>query len=98
MTDLVPADDIERIVGAARHRKVHYGRAVSAEETVYILHSRQCRDSGIDLRECRFSVALDRGIDRRMWNGKQDAPVLLGIWSGQLIPIALAKGVDGAGP
>lgn len=33
MTNLVPADDIERIVGIKRHQTKHYGRAVSAEQT-----------------------------------------------------------------
>ncbi len=87
MTDLVSADRIEEIVGVKRHRKVHYGRAVSAHQTVYILHSQQCRDSGVDLRECRFSVALDRGIGPRDWTTAQDRPVLLGILNGRLIPI-----------
>ncbi|TGB37898.1 hypothetical protein [Mycolicibacterium peregrinum] len=87
MSDLVPADEIERIVGVDRHRKAHFGRAVSAEQTVYILHSRECRDSGIDLRECRFSVALDRGIKPEAWSAHQDVPVALGVWHGRLIPL-----------
>lgn len=62
MSDLVPTADIERIVGIERHQTAHYARAVSAEETVYILHSHDCKNSGIDLRECRYSIALDRGI------------------------------------
>jgi hypothetical protein len=51
MSDLVPAEDIERIVGAPRHYQAHYGCAVSSEQTVYILHSKRCLGSGIDLRE-----------------------------------------------
>lgn len=31
MSDLVPADQIEQIVGIRRHRQAHFGRAVSAE-------------------------------------------------------------------
>lgn len=87
MTDLVPATDIERIVGIARHRRVHMGRAVSAEQTTYILHSQDCLDSGIDLRECRFSTALDKGIQLSYWEDRQDTPVALGVWNGRLIPI-----------
>jgi hypothetical protein len=87
MSNLVPADDIERIVGINRHRRAHYGRAVSAEQTVYILHSRECLDSGIDLRACRFSVALDRGIDERNWSGMEDQPVPLGVLNQLLIPL-----------
>lgn len=42
MTERVPADEIENIVGRKRSVKDHYARAVSAEQTVYILHSREC--------------------------------------------------------
>lgn len=59
MTDLVPTDEIEGIVGAARHPTEHIGRRVG--QTFYILHSRECLDGGVDLRECVYSVALDRG-------------------------------------
>ena len=87
MTDLVAAEDIEHIVGIERHRQSHYGRAVSAEQTVYILHSRRCLDSGIDLRECRFSLALDEGISESQWKDAEDKPVLLGVWNGRLVPL-----------
>lgn len=73
MSDLVPAGDIERIVGVRRHPTEHYARAVSAEETIYILHSRECLDSGVDLRDCLFSLSLDGGIDLAEW--AQDAPL-----------------------
>lgn len=88
MTDLVPTEDIERIVGTKRRYAVHYGRAVSAEETVYILHSKVCLESGTDLRECRFSRALDRGIDMEVWEGHEDTPVALAIWDGHLVPLS----------
>lgn len=87
MSELVPAEDIERIVGIERHRQVHYGRAVSDEQTVYILHSRQCLDSGIDLRDCRFSKALDLGIEMGSWDGFEDVAVALGVWRDRLIPL-----------
>jgi hypothetical protein len=87
MSNLVPAEDIERIVGTARHYQAHYGRAVSSEQTVYILHSKRCRGSGIDLRACRFSVALDRGINPEAWVGHEDVPIALGVWDGRLIPL-----------
>lgn len=75
MTDLVPSDAIEQIVGVGRHDTKHWGRAISAEQTVYILHSQQCLDSGVDLRDCPYSLALDDGIDIDDWI--QDVPVLL---------------------
>lgn len=81
MSELVPAEDIERIVGVSRHRKAHYGRLVSSEQAVYILHSKECLGSRIDLRDCRFSIALDRGIEAKQWAGYKDVPVALGVWS-----------------
>ncbi|OZC62127.1 hypothetical protein CH267_00875 [Rhodococcus sp. 06-621-2] len=92
MSDLVPSADIEAIVGADRHRKAHLGRAVSAQQRVYILHSQQCLDSGIDLRECRFSKALDDGIEVDRWAGSEDMPVVLGVWGTKLVVIKRLAG------
>jgi hypothetical protein len=50
-------------------------RAVSAKQTVYILHSQECRDTGRDLRLCEFSIALDTGIDETNWEGCEDQPM-----------------------
>lgn len=83
MSDLVDRDDIERIVGAERHLSEHYGRAVSAVQTVYVLHSVECLDSGRDLRACVFSRALDRGINPDEWT--QDQAVRLTIIDGRLV-------------
>lgn len=92
MTDLVDPDDIERIVGRARHPTRHYAIAVSAEQTVYILHPQACKnlhDSGVqDLRDCRYSVALDRGIHETHWMDHEDVAVRVTInRSGNLIPV-----------
>lgn len=83
MTDLVPAEVIERRVGARRHHTLHLGRAVSAEQKVYILHSVECRESSPDLRTCKFSLALDRGIDLSRW--VEDTPVVLVMERGRLL-------------
>ena len=77
MSELVPAEEIEAIVGANRHPQWHLGRAVSETEAVYILHSQPCKDSGIDLRKCPYSRALDKGIDVAVWEGSEDTPVVL---------------------
>jgi hypothetical protein len=82
MTDLVPADQIERIVGIERHPTLHFGRAVADTETFYILHSRKCKDSGLDLRQCKFSLALDQSLD--IVCGWPDEVVRLGICRGLL--------------
>ncbi|MCV7255302.1 hypothetical protein H7J86_24365 [Mycobacterium hackensackense] len=86
MTDLVPADQIEQIVGIKRHDTKHYGRAVSAEEQVYILHSRECKDSGVDLRQCPYSLALDNGIQIESWVDLEDIAVALVIVDDRLVP------------
>ena len=94
MTNLVSPSRIETIVGVNRHSEAHYGRAVSAEQTFYILHSQRCLDSGVDLRECVFSVALDEGIKSYVWDALQDRPVILGVWQDRLVPLAGTETID----
>jgi hypothetical protein len=86
MTELVPREDIENHVGRERHAADHYGRINTSEGRFYILHSRECLESGIDLRDCEFSLALDRGTERfERWH--EDRPIRLGINSnGLLVP------------
>lgn len=88
MSELVPADQVERIVGVPRHATRHFARAVSAQQTVYILHSQRCLDKTDDLRECWFSRALDNGTDVRVWAGHEDVAVRVTINEAQqLIPV-----------
>ena len=90
MSEFVPADEIEQIVGVKRHATRHYACAVSAEQTVYILHSFACKDSGVDLRECLFSLALDNGIDGVDWSGLEDQPIRVTINRSRLLtPVRL---------
>lgn len=77
MSTPIPANTIEQIVDATRHPLEHIGRAVSTEETIYILHSGECYKTFNDLRDCPFSKALDRGIDREQWEPYEDRPVKL---------------------
>ena len=82
---LVPPDEIEGIVGAQRHSWQHLGRAVSADEQVYILHSTECIKHGVDLRLCRFSLAMDKhGIDATWMIDLTDRPVVLSIENDRL--------------
>lgn len=93
MSAPVPADQIEQIVGVTRHATRHYARAVSAGQTVYILHSEQCRSKWADLRDCLFSQALDNGIEAGDWSGYEDQPVRVTISRHQrLIPASVAFG------
>lgn len=84
------------IVGVPRHPSRHIAKAVSAEQRVYILHSQECIDSGIDLRECEFSVALDQGIDLDEWWHWQDEalPVTICDDEGDLLPSVLRPGEE----
>lgn len=80
VSDLVDLEEIEGIVGVKRDPTLHWGRADSTSRTVFVLHSQECRDSGADLRECSFSLALDRGITEDFgtwlaWSYQQDRPV-----------------------
>lgn len=86
MSDPVSADEIEQIVGVRRHATRHYARAVSAEQTVYILHPEECRRTYTDLRNCPWSLALDRGIDEYDWSDREDRPLLVRVRNGRLIP------------
>lgn len=94
MTNLVDPEDVARIVGVGRHLTAHFGRAVSAEQVIYILHSHECLASGRDLRECPYSLALDVGAPVDVWEGFEDRPVELAITNhcGQLIPKELDNG------
>lgn len=89
MSRLESADKIEAIVGAPRHQTEHLGRAVSAEQRVYVLHSHECVASGIDLRNCKYSRALDLGINPYFWQGFEDQAVTLEIDAqyGRLLPL-----------
>lgn len=97
MTERIPEDvDVEAIVGMTRHATLHYGRADPVAQVLHILHSRECVDSGTDLRLCPFSLALDVGAPVDVWEGYEDRPVELAITDhcGQLIPAALLDDSD----
>jgi len=88
MTELVNPTQIEEIVGVKRDPVRHYGRVITDTQTFYILHSKECVDSGIDLRECPYSKALDTyGIDEDFWLGYTNVPITLVIEWGILTPI-----------
>lgn len=81
MTQKVPAEQIEEIVGRERHPVLHFGRAVSEEEVFYILHSHRCLRLHDDLRNCKFSKALDSGVRFPV----EDTPLVLAITDNFLV-------------
>lgn len=90
MSDLVPREQIEQIVGVKRDPGWHYGRAVSNEGMFYILHSQACLDTGLDLRQCPYSLVLSNGgVEEDDWARCLDTPVQMIIEHGskaRLIP------------
>lgn len=90
MSDLVDASEIEQRVGVQRHPTRHYARADSASQTVYLLHSAECKTSGIDLRDCELSVAMDRGIPLDRWT--EDEPLHVHVAGGLLVPTEALSG------
>jgi hypothetical protein len=92
MVKQVDYREIEKIVGAKRHPQEHVGRFVVAEQTVYILHSQECRDmhdwKQRDLKDCPFSFALDQTDGSRFpIIFPHDRPFRLGIFKD---PVQLA--------
>lgn len=92
MSDLVSPSVIEEIVGVPRHESEHYGRAVTAEETFYVLHSHECLQEYAELRDCPYSLALDaQGVPSKYWQLSLDTPVPLRIApDGALVPAGYA--------
>lgn len=87
MSQKVPADEIETLVGAKRSEEKHIARAVSAKQTVYLLHPYACLEFYEDLRNCPWSRALDEGIDPDEWT--EDVPVIVRVRDGLLVPGSL---------
>jgi hypothetical protein len=87
MSELVGADEIEDLVGYKRHVAIHVGRAESETGTLYILHSKECKSTTPDLRECPYSIAMDRGINMSVWRQFMDIPVMLVIEFDHLVPM-----------
>lgn len=59
MIEHVDPNSIEAIVGAKRHNTLHLGRAISSNQTVFILHSRSCKETVDDLFTCVYSIKGD---------------------------------------
>lgn len=92
MVFLVDPSDIVNLVGRPRHPSEHWGRVVTADSQVYVLHSSQCVDRSKVLGEtvisCLYSHALD-DIDEDLWPDEAlDTPVLLEVDSQcRLVPV-----------
>lgn len=87
MSKKVDPSAIEKIVGAPRNRKAHFGKLMSDEDRMYIMHSHECVRDNEDLRQCKFSLAMDRNMPEAIWNKYADKTVLLGVMEGALVPL-----------
>lgn len=82
--DLVPAQDIEGIVGVPRGRH-HVVRRVFTEQRIYILHSIECAAEQPDLRDCSYSTSLDNyglidaGVDGEFYEWPEDVPIAVSL-------------------
>lgn len=81
MTSRVPHNQIERLVGTKRHPTQHIIRGDDSTARAYILHSADCLVRYEDLRDCPWSLALDRG---EVWL-PDDKPHYVRVRDGQLI-------------
>lgn len=88
MSKLVPTEEVESVVGATRHQTLHIGRAVTETETLYLLHPHSCKDTGIDLRECEYSLAMDIGINPERWTNFFDQAVFVEIENEMVVPVS----------
>ena len=77
MTQLVDPSDIEAIVGRERDQSEHWGRSRPSDMSFYIMHSFDCLDSVIDLRDCEYSRGLDKSLDNDLWSAGVRGPVQL---------------------
>lgn len=91
MTNKVPSDTIEGLVGEKRSATLHFAKAVSDEKTVYILHSKRCLIETPDLRNCKYSLALDNGIDMLAWEKCMDQTVWVTIEFEKLFPTSVLQ-------
>lgn len=83
---VVPSDEIEEIVGCLRFKDKHVGYVMSSRKTVYVMHSHYCRDSNVDLRQCKYSLAIEDGIDEEVWSGHMDKPMFVEVEDNTLVP------------
>ena len=96
MTDIVPSEDIERLVGVKRRADAHCGRVLFDQGRFVILHSQGCLNATADLTECAYSVALDVAIacgdTFEQWPVD---PVILGLSHEDLIYVCQVEDSDG---
>ena len=87
MSDKVDPMTIEAFVGVKRHATEHWGKAYSATDRMYVLHSEECRAAYDDLRECPYSLALDKAAAEGAMEGwvTFDEPTRLAIRNGYLV-------------
>lgn len=82
--ELADENFIEFNVGARRHPTFHLGRVKSGE--IFLLHSKECKDRGFDLRTCPYSLACDN-TEPHETNIPTEGTFVAGVGDGILISL-----------
>ena len=92
MTKTSEPTPVEQWVGVPRHPWAHIGRPMS-DNTLLVLHSQQCFDSGKPFVDCPFTDAAHQGRwDRDVW-GVHNGPHFLTLDEGWLFPGHQPEGI-----
>lgn len=92
MTIDVEWGELTRVLGIdKRHPTIHFARADSASQYVYIMHSVHCLETVEDFWGCEYAAALRRGILKEapwsVWEGCLDRTVAIEVRDGWLYPL-----------
>lgn len=91
MSGKVSAERIAEVFGIERFPFEHAVRVLHSERMVYVLHSQHCVETHPDLRECRYSKAMDEGINEDLWAPFMEKIVIATVdpFSGELSPVSI---------
>lgn len=81
---------IETKIGVSRHQRLHIALVSPDEMMVYLSHPEECeaRLNSRSLTECRYSYAMDMGIQPELWTHAMNSPQFVIInYKGTLSPV-----------
>lgn len=67
---------IETKMGVSRHQRLHIAMVCPDETMVYLSHPEECeaRLNDRSLTECKYSYAMDTGIQTKIWTRAMNSP------------------------